>query len=118
MSEMLLDIMTLTARELTEVKLNEIISKKGSFTLIGVKDVSIAVRRIEAAIEKQNLRCRVYTEYRSAVLAGMAIPTGITQVAGFATAAGIAAHNLVTINPDYEIGKNKVSNSLTVIFKK
>ena len=55
---------------------------------------------------------------RSAAIAGIAIPTGITQLGGLAVAAGTAIHNLATFNPDYEIGKNYVKSTVTVTYKR
>lgn len=51
-------------------------------------------------------------------MAMLAIPTEVTQLAGFASAIGIAAHNLATLNPDYVIGKNKPAGRVTVTYKK
>ncbi|MBD3666529.1 MAG: hypothetical protein HUJ16_01100 [Kangiella sp.] len=113
-----IDIPKFTSDELTTEKLGELISNKSSFQVVAVKNIGAVVNKLEGMIEKKNLRCRVYTEYRTASLASMAIPTGVTQLAGFASAVGIAAHNLATLNPDYEIGKNKPAGRVTVIYKK
>ena len=94
------------------------IRKMRSFKIVEIKDLSFVVNSIESEIEAQKLRCRVYTEHRAAVIAGVAVPTGITQLAGIATALGIGVHNLATINPDYEIAKNIVTNTVTVNYKK
>lgn len=59
------------------------------------------------------MKCRVYSENRAAV-AGAAVFTGV----GLAGIAAIAAHNLATYDPDYEIGKNKLSNTVSVSCKK
>ena len=40
--------------------------------------------------------------------------SGVASVVGQASAVGIAAHRLATINPDYEIGKNKLAGTITV----
>jgi len=115
---MTVDIPCFTSDELDTETLSELISKKSSFKLVTVKDISFSVYKIESAIEKQNLKCRVYTENRSAAMAGMIIPTGVTQVVGAFSALGIAAHNLVTLNPDYEIAKNQLDDIITVKYKK
>lgn len=112
------DIKKYTSDELNKNKIFELISSKSSFKVVAVKDISYVVNKIEGVIEKKDLKCRVYTEYRSAAMAGMAIPTGVTQVAGLFSAIGIAAHNLATLNPDYEIAKNKANGTVTVIYKK
>lgn len=53
----------------------------------------------------------MYTEYRSASMATIFSPAAIL---GVGAAIGIAAHNLATYDPDYEIGKNKVAGTVTV----
>lgn len=113
-----IDILKFTSDELTTEKLAELVSEKKSFQVVAVKDISFVVNKVEGEIEKQDLRCRVYTEYRSASLAGLAIPTGITQIGSAASAIGMGVHNLFTINPDYEIAKNKFAGTVTAIYKK
>lgn len=99
--------------ELTGALLDELLKNRISFKLRAVSDLSVAVRRVEMRIEELGMKCRVYTEYRAAA-GGAALFTGV----GLAAAAAIAAHNLVTWDPDYEIGKNKISNTLSVTCKK
>lgn len=74
--------------------------------------------QMEKIIERMGFRCRVYTENRAAAMGATLIPTGITQAVGIASAVGIAAHNLATFNPDYEIGKNITANQVNVTYKK
>jgi hypothetical protein len=112
------DIERFTSDELSVIKLSELVTNKKSFQVVAVNDISFTVNKIEGAIEKQGLRCRVYTEYRSAAMSGMIIPTGVTQVVGLFSAIGMAAHNLATLNPDYEIAKNKVKGTVTAVYKK
>jgi hypothetical protein len=69
------------------------------------------------AIEPAGLKCRVYTKGRIAA-AGASLLGGITGAAGIASAISIAAHNLATYNPDYEIVKHLVDNTLSVFYKK
>lgn len=95
----------------------ELIRKRKSFSL-KTSNFNRTVRDIERMIENEGLRCRIYTENRSAALGAAVIPTGITQAAGLFSAIGIAAHNLVTFNPDYEIGKNIVDSQVNVTYKK
>lgn len=113
-----LELKKIIAAQLSEQALADLVSKRYSFQVLDIYDISLAVSRIEHEIEKQGLRCRVYSEYRSTVVASAAIPTGLTQAVGLATAVGIGVHNLFTINPDYEIGKNKLAKTVTAIFKK
>ena len=113
-----IDILSFTADELSAEKLGELILQRRSFEVVAVRNISTVVNKLEGAIETRGLRCRVYTEYRSAAIAGVAVPTGITQVTGLATAFGVGVHNIVTYNPDYEIAKNKLKGVVTVTYKK
>lgn len=113
-----IDVEKYTAEDIGVEELKNLIASKKSFAVLAVQDISKVVNKIEGEIEKQGLRCRVYTEYRTAAIAGVAIPTGLTQITGLATAIGVGVHNLVTINPDYEIAKNKFNSSITVTYKK
>lgn len=107
-----------TADEISMAKLNDLVARKVSFKIFMVEDISIMVKRIEGTIDKNRMRCRVYTEYRSATMAAAAIPTGVTQITGLATALGIGIHNIATINPDYEIAKNSINDTVTATYKK
>lgn len=115
---MTIDTEIFKAGDLSIDKLNELIIEGKSFKVIKITNMPTVVRQVESAIEDMGLKCRVYTEYRSAFMAGSLIPTGITQGIGLATAIGIGLHNLVTYNPDYEIGKNEINSSITVVNKK
>lgn len=104
--------------DLNTDKLNALIRSRSSFEVIGLSGrMSSAIQKIENAIEPAGLKCRVYTKGRIAA-AGASIFGGITGVAGVASAISIAAHNLATYNPDYEIVKHLVDNSLSVLYKK
>lgn len=113
-----MDIEKFKSDELSSEKLTELISQKRSFQVVAVVNLSSVVNEVEGAIEKNNLTCRVYTEYRSASLASALIPTGITQAFAFYSAMAIAVHNIATFNPDYEIAKNKLAGTVTVLYKK
>ena len=113
-----IDILKFTADELTPTSLCSLVKQLRSFQIVAVKDISFVVKRVEGEIEKQSLRCRVYTEYRSAAIAGTVVPTGVTQIVGLASAIGIGVHNLATFNPDYEIGKNIPASTVTVIYQR
>lgn len=72
------------------------------------------ISQLEKHMRTLGLKCRIYTKGRSAAIVGeLAVP-----VVGWAAAAAIGMHNLVTWNPDYEIGKNLVMGTLTVTYKK
>ncbi|MEM5450756.1 hypothetical protein AB3X91_07615 [Paraburkholderia sp. BR14263] len=106
-----------TTDELTSEKLDSLIASKTSFQIVSIQHMSSVVEKVENRIEKAGLTCRVYTEYRSAAMAGSLLG-GVTALAGVASAAAIAAHNLATWDPDYELGKNQVKGQLTVVYKK
>lgn len=103
-----------TASELTDSLIDQMIADRDSFEVIGVGDISDVVAKLEGRLEKKGFSCRVYTEYRAAALAGEMVIGGL----GIFAAAGMAIHNLATYNPDYEIGKNKLNSSVSVTYKK
>jgi hypothetical protein len=94
-----------------------LIKKKDSFTLTHVKNFSQTVKRVERLIESQGLSCRIYTAGRSTTMAA-ALASGPAVLFGLGSAAAIAAHNLATINPDYEIAKYPLADKLEVNYKK
>lgn len=106
----------ITSFELTPEKIDPYIRNNKSFQVVGVTDIGKVVSFLEGRMEKLNKSCRVFTEYRKAALAGSFF--GPTALLGLAAAVGMAAHNLATINPDFEIGKNKISGTVTVTYKK
>lgn len=114
---MSIDIQKFIADELDADKLDTLILQHQSFQVVGVGDISATVSKIEGRIEKRGLRCRVYTEYRATAMAG-SLFSGVASVVGVASAVGIAAHRLATINPDFEIGKNKLAGTITVKYVK
>lgn len=111
-----IDILDFSADELDDETLSRLIAEKKSFQIVAVKHLGSVVNKLEGTIEKSGLRCRVYTEYRSAAMTGMVIP--VVWSVSVLSALGIAAHNIATFNPDYEIGKNKLAGTVTVIYKK
>ncbi|AUZ05536.2 MULTISPECIES: hypothetical protein [Vitreoscilla] len=95
-------------------QLTDLIAQKRSFVVTSLSgDMLDTSKLLESAIEAQGLRCRVYTRNRIAA-AGASILVG----AGALSFAGIAAHNLLTLNPDYEIGRDIVNNKIYVDYKK
>ncbi|MFM0335022.1 hypothetical protein [Paraburkholderia fungorum] len=114
---MSIELALYTTDELTNAKLDSLIESKTSFEIVNIQHMGSVVEKVEGRIEKAGLSCRVYTEYRSAAMAGSVLG-GITAIAGVATAAAIAAHNLATWNPDYELGKNQIKGQLSVVHKK
>lgn len=90
------------------------ILNKQSFVIYNVSDMTKLVESLEHFIESNDMSCRIYTRNR-AVAAGVGL---FSLGAGIATLAGIAAHNLATYNPDWELGKDFGGNQLYVTYKK
>ena len=107
---------TYSPHNITPELLKDLIQYKCNFS-IQTKDISMAVALVEGIIEECGYKCRVYTENRSSALAAAAIP-GLGLLAGAAAAIGIAAHNLATYDPDFEIGKNFFDDKVNVTYKK
>lgn len=102
-----------TASEVVS-QIQSLITRRCSFEIIGASGRMLELcSMLEDEIERQGMRCRIYTRNRSIAAGGMAW-TG----AGLFSLAAIAAHNLATYNPDYEIGKAVVDNKIYVEFKK
>ena len=101
-------------------KVKNLIREHKSFVIEDIETTHFpeAISHMEKLIENEGLRCRVYTKGRIATVAAAAIPTVPTVLSGLAAGIGIAAHNLATLNPDYEIAKNMVTGTLTIEYKK
>jgi methionine salvage enolase-phosphatase E1 len=108
----------LNVEKLSEL-MNELIDNKKTFEITGLRNERFddAVKFVENIIESKGLRCRVYTSGRVAAT-GATFVGGITGALGVASIVGIAAHNLVTRNPDYEIAKHRIQKKLTVKYCK
>lgn len=65
---------------------------------------------LENYIEQQHLKCRVYTQKR--LVSGAA--GLLNPIYGIGALAGIAIHNVVTWNPDYEISRDFANNRVSV----
>lgn len=91
------------------------ISEKKSFKIKEIESdfFGDTVENLEKLIESQGLTCRVYTAGRIAALGVCAI----TIVGGVAAGLTIAAHNIATYNPDYEIA-NFYPTTLAITYKK
>jgi hypothetical protein len=135
-----MDIGIYKADNISNEEIKEYVNQRKSFVLTDIKHMSATVRTVESIIEKSNLKVRVYTDYRKGLGALLAASTlegtaavslgavatgmtatalmGTTILAGAVSVVGIGIHNLVTFNPDYELGKNYFSNVLTVKYKK
>lgn len=93
-----------------------LIDSHQSFEIVGVPtdELKAVTDMLERYIESIHLKCRIYTKNR--VVAGAA---GLLNPAwGVLALAGIAAHNIVTWDPDYEIGRDIANNRVSVDWKK
>jgi hypothetical protein len=101
-----------------EISAVSLIKNRESFTIIGLSGkMSDAVEKVESLIEREGLSCRIFTSGRIAA-AGGSFFGGITGIAGIASAIGIAAHNVATYDPDYEVAKHIIDNKLTISYEK
>ncbi|MDR1367082.1 MAG: hypothetical protein LBJ13_04245 [Puniceicoccales bacterium] len=97
----------------SESKLRELIRQHETFCVQArsKEEVFNLCSNIDEYITQEGLRARVYTKGR--VVAGL-----LGSVVGPAVLAGIVAHNLWTYNPDYEIARNIITNTVDVVYKK
>src|SRR5690554_5854872 len=109
---------TYDGKTITTKQTFELLKARESFVIETIKhnEMPIIIEFLESRIKSLGMRSRTFTERRKLLMAGMAIPTPVTAVAGAVSAIGIGAHNLATWNPDYEIAKNKAKSSLTVTY--
>lgn len=90
-----------------------LISNHESFTVIGLGGEMLdCTEYLEKQIERKSLSCRVYTKGRLAAAGGGALLGG----AGLLGLIGIAAHNIATLNPDYEIARNPIDHEIEVTY--
>lgn len=72
---------------------------------------------LEKTIESEGMKVRVYMKGRVATM-GTAALTGWGTVVAAASGLAMAAHNVATWSPDYEIAKHPLGNTLYVNYKK
>lgn len=75
------------------------------------------VETLERLIEAQGMKCRIYTIGRVAAM-GAAAWTGWGTVIAAGAGLAMAAHNVATWSPDYEIGKMMTGTKIFVTYKK
>lgn len=92
----------------------KLISEHRSFVIYAAQDTSNVASKVEYMVENAGYKCRVYTANRTAVAGGASLLTGF----GLAALAGIAVHNLATWDPDYEICKHPVDDTVEVNWKR
>lgn len=83
---------------------------------------------LEQMIEAQGMSVRIYMRARRLSMGSLAGFAGASVVGapvalgalaiGMVAGVGIAAHNLATLNPDYEIGKHPLCSTLYVDYQK
>ena len=103
--------------KLDNEEISALIKENECFTLTNVKNFLQSVKTIERLIENNGLSCRVYTAGRSTTMAAT-LAAGPAVLFGLASAAVITAHNIATLNPDYEIAKYPLADKLVINFKK
>lgn len=115
-----MDVGVYELSEITNQQVKEKVQNRESFTIRGIETLKFSetVRTVEKVIEAQGLKCRVYTAYRATTMGVLAASNPVTTIAGIGAALGIAAHNVATWNPDYEIGKNLTLGLIEVNYKK
>ena len=108
----------ITYNDIKSPKTLNLVKEKKSFEIIGLSGrISNCVTEVENIIEIEGFSCRTYT-YGRITSVGASFLGGITGVAGVFSGIGIAAHNLATYNPDYELAKHIVDNRLSVRYMK
>ncbi|MGQ0286756.1 biotin/lipoyl-containing protein [Pasteurellaceae bacterium 22721_9_1] len=107
---------TYQTEDMTPALMRELILHKCNFS-IKTDDIASVVDEVEEMIEKCGYKCRVYMENRASAMAAAAVP-GVGMIASIAAGVAIAAHNLATFDPDFEIGKNFWDGKVNVVYKK
>lgn len=97
-------------------QVENLIYARQSFEICGVAvgDMLELCSDLEKYIESQNLKCRVYTKNRLA--AGLSYV--LNPAWGILSLTSIAAHNILTYDPDYEIYRDIANNRIGVEWKK
>lgn len=96
--------------------ITELIHQRQNFEVcdIDLVDLFSFSQELEKYIESLNLKCRLYTKNRLA--------TGLSAVLnprwGILSLAAIAAHNLMTLNPDCEIYRDLANKRVGLEWKK
>ncbi len=94
----------------------ELIAERKSFHILGTdfENTFDQCTSIEEAIEAAGLTCRIYTKGRIVAAAAGIFSMG----AGLAALTGIAAHNVLTWSPDYEICRDLANGRILVEWQK
>ncbi|MEX1221769.1 MAG: hypothetical protein WEA82_06610 [Idiomarina sp.] len=113
-----MDIRVYKFNGLKDDQLLKLLNEHDSFIIDDVPQLffSETIETLEKHIDNLGMKSRVYSKARKTLMAGSFF--GPTALFGVASAAFMGAHNLVTYDPDYEIGKNRITGTLTVTYKK
>ena len=97
-------------------KIEQLIESRSSF-FVNVErgKQQTAALALERAIEAAGLKCRVRTANRGWAVAALTV---FTLGVGATAAAAVGVHDLVTINPDYEIIKGMFDSDIQVEYMK
>ena len=108
-----------TRHEATPKKIAELVKDRKSFkiTQIGA-DLFEFSQKVEEIIETAGYTCRLYTASRAASMAFGFIPNPITRCISMFSALFLAAHNLATRDPDYEISRHLWDSMITVSYQR
>ena len=115
------DIGVYSFDKLDNTALGKLLDNRASFVIEEIPrlHISEAAETVEKAMKERSLKSRVYTKGRAASMGAMgAVIAPPVFFFGLASAIGIAAHNVVTWSPDYEIAKNSVTGTLTITYQK
>jgi len=109
----------LTQHEATFRKLTELVKDRKSFKITQIgKDFFEYTGCICEIIENAGYTCRLYTAHRWLCMALALISTPLARGIGIFTALSIAAHNIATYDPDYEIRRHPLDSVITVSYQR
>lgn len=93
------------------------IQVKQSFILTNVKTFAPLVEKIEEMIESNNMTCRVYLKNRVWYILATNFFPPLGKNVGSMGLTFILLHDLITLNPDYEIAKDYINDKLIVTYQ-
>jgi hypothetical protein len=102
-------------KKINEEQIKIYIKNKTNFVMdVDRGDLMQACARIEKCCDECGYTSRVYTKGRLGLsAAAWWFPPALVW-----TAIATAAHNVATLNPDFEIARNIITNTVTVTYKK
>jgi len=110
-----MDISVYPARKVTNKEISLMVAEKRSFKIKEVEPdfLEDTIETIEKLITSHGFTCIVYAVKRITTLSIDAM----SRAGGIVAERTVAAHNIATYNPDYEIVKLS-SNTLAITYKK